>query len=833
MDNPIQDDERLEDVNTQQFVDQVVRDAQSYVAMSQGRHVMFMMGCDYEYDNAEMWYSNLDRLIQAVNADGRVAGRYSSPDEYTSAKHIENLTWTVKTTDQDFMPICQGPSGSDPPGHMYWAGYFTSRPALKYNVRSSGQFLQAARQLQYLAKLPVRQFVHEFGSTQAQAEGAPYRHWSAAAATDLAPLQAAVGLMTHHDAVTGTERQHVANDYAKHLAAGRQVATQVVAAALAILAGGGGENFTLCEQLNATVCSATATLAEKGKSLQAIVYNPSSSTRSEWVRMPLQGDQAHGGQTLTVTNVRTKQAVPAVVEAAPAFGGATQAAAFREQIPANTSDAVTQLVWLAQDLPAMGAELFIVTNPSQADENSSSSYTSEAKTSDDSGDSGAITSTTLENAHLRVDFGRTTGLMTQITNKDHGITTKINQTWRFYFAQRSGPWMLALHHPDEPLSEQPDRTGRNASCAGGFACAASLTIQRTSSGQKATQVFGGVDSWVTQAVFLGSNSSVLEIEYTIGPVPATDNRSREIFSRFSTDIASGDRFLSDSNGYETVEQRRNYRKNFKLRGAEPIASNVVPINSMLAIADATRTLTVMNDRSQGGTSLVAGEIDLFVHRRLQGCDYCSSTVHDQQSSSEALNETTGFTWSGDDWATTHNYRRTGAGLVVRGKHFLAFTAPPAAGATYRNQQEKISNPLVIGLRSVPTAQDVHRDSLSRIVVGQPGVATPYGVAVLSLELRRPGSLLIRVMNQFGVGEGGPSEVNVTLAGILPHTTITDVEELGLTANGPVPGRRNLRRWRSDGKGTESLQNVATVPNVEADSIITLRALQIRTFVLSV
>ena len=92
LDNPVQDDERLEDVNTQLFVDAVVRDAEAYANMSQGSNVMFMMGCDYMYDSAEVWYSNLDRLIAAVNADGRVTAQYSTPDIYADAKHNAQLT---------------------------------------------------------------------------------------------------------------------------------------------------------------------------------------------------------------------------------------------------------------------------------------------------------------------------------------------------------------------------------------------------------------------------------------------------------------------------------------------------------------------------------------------------------------------------------------------------------------------------------------------------------------------------------------------------------------------------------------------------------------------
>ena len=90
------------------------------------------------------------------------------------------------------------------------------------------------------------------------------------------------------------------------------------------------------------------------------------------------------------------------------------------------------------------------------------------------------------------------------------------------------------------------------------------------------QVFGSHmnDSWVSQSIRLNRNSSVIEIEYTVGPVPYRDGRSREVFTRFSSDIASGDKFFSDSNGYETYEQRRNFRHNFKLNETEPIAQNI-------------------------------------------------------------------------------------------------------------------------------------------------------------------------------------------------------------------------------------------------------------------
>jgi hypothetical protein len=68
------------------------------------------------------------------------------------------------------------------------AGYFTSRPTCKAFIRSATSTLTAARQLQLLAGLDGRE-------------------------RELGPLGAAAALAQHHDAVTGTAKQEVANDY--------------------------------------------------------------------------------------------------------------------------------------------------------------------------------------------------------------------------------------------------------------------------------------------------------------------------------------------------------------------------------------------------------------------------------------------------------------------------------------------------------------------------------------------------------------------------------------------------------------------------------------------
>ena len=60
---------------------------------------------------------------------------------------------------------------------------------------------------------------------------------------------------------------------------------------------------------------------------------------------------------------------------------------------------------------------------------------------------------------------------------------------------------------------------------------------------------------------------------------------------------------------------RDFRATYNLTLTEPIALNVAPVSAAIAIADANRSLLVLNDRAQGGTSLAAGQVDLFLHRR--------------------------------------------------------------------------------------------------------------------------------------------------------------------------------------------------------------------------
>lgn len=67
-------------------------------------------------------------------------------------------------------------------------------------------------------------------------------------------------------------------------------------------------------------------------------------------------------------------------------------------------------------------------------------------------------------------------------------------------------------------------------------------------------------------------------------------------------------FYTDSNGLEMQKRILNYRPTWDLITEEAVSANYYPVNQAIAIrdSDSSLQLTVMNDRSQGGSSLVDG-----------------------------------------------------------------------------------------------------------------------------------------------------------------------------------------------------------------------------------
>ena len=82
----VQDDPSRHDYNVDKMVDSFIQHAQNQAAHTRTEHQMWACGSDFQYQNADHWYRNLDKLIHYVNQNGTVNAFYSTPSLYTDQK---------------------------------------------------------------------------------------------------------------------------------------------------------------------------------------------------------------------------------------------------------------------------------------------------------------------------------------------------------------------------------------------------------------------------------------------------------------------------------------------------------------------------------------------------------------------------------------------------------------------------------------------------------------------------------------------------------------------------------------------------------------------------
>ncbi|NWX35598.1 MA2B1 mannosidase, partial [Notiomystis cincta] len=633
-------------------------------------HILMTMGSDFHYENAHLWFKNLDKLIAYTNArqanGSRVHALYSTPSCYLRELHRANLTWPLKT--DDFFPYSDGP-------HQFWTGYFSSRPAFKGYERLSSGFLQICSQLEALAGPSV--------------QDGPY------GSGDSSVLREAVAVAQHHDAVSGTERQHVANDYARQLAKGWDSCQVLVANALSLL-GGTKDPLVFCNALNISVCPFSETTAH----FSVILYNPLAWGVTWPVRLPVSG-------TSYAVSDPQGQAVASQVSPDP------------PRLRGGAGGAPGELLFQAW-APPLGFSTFEVKQLSPGDPWELPKWPS--------GDP----EPQIQNEYLRVLFDPTTGHLCEIQNLVKGFSLPVFQSFYWYNASAGDPL--------NPQASGAYIFRPNTSTPFPVAKRVATRLLKSALVQELHQNFS---AWCSQVLRLRPGQPYLELEWTVGPIPVSDGLGKEIISRFETPLRTAGRFYTDSNGRQVLERRRDYRPTWNLSQSEPVAGNYYPVNTRIFIKDQKVQLTVLTDRSQGGSSILDGSLELMVHRRLLN--------DDNRGVGEPLDE------PGDD----------GRGLVVRGRHLVLLDTVAAAADQHRPRAQEMVTPPYVVLAPGPGPQ-LRQGGVSPLTPCPQfsGLcrALPPSLQLLTVEPRGAGSLLLRLEHLFERGESlnGSQPVTVDL-----------------------------------------------------------------------
>ncbi|KAL4634651.1 hypothetical protein ACB092_04G215900 [Castanea dentata] len=737
-DSPIvQDNINLFDYNVPQRINEFVAAAVKQANITRTNHIMWTMGTDFKYQYAHTWFKQMDKFIHYVNQDGRFNALYSTPSIYTDVKHAAKEAWPIKT--DDYFPYADRE-------HAYWTGFFTSRPALKVYVRVMSAYYLAARQLEFF---------------KGRNKSGPN--------TD--SLADAIAIANHHDAVTGTEKQHVAYDYALRLAIGYKEAENVVAESLAGIANltsktgwGFQTKFHQCPLLNISYCPPSEVDLSNGKNLVIVVYNPLGWTRNDVIRIPVINEN------VAVWDSSGKEVESQLL---PLLDVSVGVRKYHVKAYLGISPKTTPSFWLAfsATVPPLGFSTYIISSFKSEDATSvRQDYKSESRKD------GTIQ---VGPGKLKLIYYENQGNLAQYINSKSLVKESVQQSYLYYRGDEG----------DQIVNPQ-------ASGAYVFRPNGTYPIK---SDNKITRVY--------------KEKEHVEVEFLVGPIPFGDKIGKEVVTQITTTLKNNKTFYTDSSGRDFIERIRDYRKDWDLEINEPIAGNYYPINLGIYLKDNSNELSVLVDRSVGGSSLRDGQLELMLHRRL--------IRDDSRGVGEALNEAVCIS-------------KKCRGLTIVGKYYLRID-PLGEGARWRRSfGQEIYSPLLVAF----TEQDgldwtkLHLPTFHGMA---PSYNLPENVAIITLQELEDGKVLFRLAHLYEVGEDKDLSVmtSVELKKVFPYKKIRKVTETSLSANQERTEMERKRLvWKVEGSSEEEEPKVVRGGPVDpAKLVVNLAPMEIRTFII--
>ncbi|XP_020573833.1 alpha-mannosidase At3g26720-like [Phalaenopsis equestris] len=678
----IQDDPLLFDYNVQERVNDFISAAISQANITRTNHIMFTMGTDFKYQYANSWFRQMDQFIHYVNKDGRVNALYSTPSIYTDAKYEANEFWPLKT--DDFFPYADGPN-------RYWTGYFSSRPSIKTYVRRMSAYYLAARQLEFLKG----------------------RNSSGPSTDSLAD---ALAIAQHHDAVSGTEQQHVANDYAKRLSIGYAESEKVVGLSLGCLAeslsGSDCYNpatkFEQCPLLNLSYCPPSEAELSHGKSLVILVYNSLGWKREDVIKIPVVSD------SVVVQDSSNGREIEC--QLLPISDDTMRLRSHYVKAYLGISPHNRPKFWLVfpVSVPPLGFSTYVIslarTKASGSITSTSTSYLSKGSNSDNM---------EIGPGDLKLHYNVDKQELSYYSNRRSSVKSSLGQSYKYYIgavgdksdSQASGAYVFRPNGTSPIKSKQVP-----------------LTILR---GPLVDEMHEQVNSWIYQITRVYKAKEHVEFEFVVGPIPIEDGNGKELVTQFTTKMLTNKIFYTDSNGRDFIKRIRNYRSDWALQVHQPVAGNYYPINLGIYLQDNRTELSLLVDGCMGGSSIQDGQVELMLHRRL---------LHDDgKGVAEALNETVCVN---DECA----------GLTIQGKFYLRIDLLGEGAKWRRTTGQEIYSPLLVAFSEQDGGNWVnsHVPKFS----ATESYCLPENVALITLQFNKVDTVLLYMsIDAYGIGIG--------------------------------------------------------------------------------
>ncbi|CAD5233555.1 unnamed protein product [Bursaphelenchus xylophilus] len=528
--------------------------------------VLFLQGHDFDFTTAGQWertYFSFKTMADYINnnKDLNATLHIATPSEYFEVM-------TKKLTTEEYPPI-PSMSGDFFPysesTHHYWTGYFTSRPFYKHMDRELAHYIRSADILFSLANW---KYTKESEKNK----------FSTAIYDLLVEARRYHGLFQHHDAITGTARAAVVQDYGQKLEKALFDCKTVIEESLHYLTESNGQKPKLTE-----IPSNNKTLIREVYSSPStlLVFNSLPRTISRIVCILLENDE------LTVQNSKNEDVAQQIHP--------------NIEIDGNGKLAVNkiELCFKTAPIPPLGTITYklikkdnkkskaSVAVSNEEDKLLFSTFPSVNYTGND----------VLSNGKLKVKYDQKSGFLQSIESE--GKTTDLRLSFVHYSSRlnpepRSGAYVFQPANQSRHLDIKENR----------------VVIVK---GPVFTElvVTGPSNIKLLHKIRLENNSEDIQIH---NELDIRDEHEFEIAMRIeSEDLNKKDeQFFTDSNGFQNL---RRYRLSNL-----PLPAQYYPFTTSAYLETREVRLNALTKQPLGIASLKQGQLEIMLERRMSSDD---------------------------------------------------------------------------------------------------------------------------------------------------------------------------------------------------------------------
>lgn len=544
--------------------------------------ILIPLGDDFRYNKLEEWdqqYENYQKLMTYMNSmkDWKINVKFGTVSDFFTALHKSE-----KANDLDF-PYLSGDffpySDHD---SAYWTGYFTTRPFDKRFSRETESRLRAAEILHSLAL----SYSIYWKAKYIGAESMPKL---------LSSARQNLGVFLHHDAITGTGRSYVVEDYEEKLFEAYEHAITVLGSAAQFLLTKGKIDtqpsvfHPEISRTDAKTSSMRNKISPSKEGVRVVLFNPTGHHRSEFVDVitdtyqfeirdskrriiPFQINPVY----TSVTEVDRQSFEIVFLTEISAFGVETYIFQLVHKTPNSFWSKIT--VYNSEEFIVAPDLLFEQDRPRRRGNLYGSIF--------------------IENKYIGAEFKSVNGLLARYVEKTGNRTRKIDIGLEFkqYSSRGSGAYIFF------PLGPAKD-------------VLPGLPVIRVVEGPFSSEVqtvFKNIYHRVKLFQHPGVQGRYLFIQNTLDMF-YLNMRDKEAVMRLSTSVQNnpGD-FFTDQNGFQFLGRKR-HPSDPKLQRIE---RHYYPLTTMAFIQDKKTRVTLHVGQPHGVASLDQGQLEVMMDRQL-------------------------------------------------------------------------------------------------------------------------------------------------------------------------------------------------------------------------